>query len=242
MLSKLKKLKLNKIAIISISILISLALCFGFFYAALINQEKQKMEVSVLEISPYTEELSIAGKEITQNYAVTTINGKKYINNLNTVKLLLKGTDENYSGNSLTASNIVVKVGGSVVTPKTKTLGSAQNITNGVQYELTLAGIPGNGVLTVEVDANTLTDKSQNKNILTKLNIPCDVVISKSMKHEWNIVQINGKWYNVDCSGADLLNSDRDCFFLKSDLFFRFLGYYNGISYSNEKAENVDLD
>ena len=58
------------------------------------------------------------------------------------------------------------------------------------------------------------------KNILTKLNIPCDVVISKSMKHEWNMVQINGKWYNVDCSGADLLNSDRDCFFLKSDLFF----------------------
>ena len=80
------------------------------------------------------------------------------------------------------------------------------------------------------------------KNILTKLNIPCDVVISKSMKHEWNIVQINGKWYNVDCSGADLLNSDRDCFFLKSDLFFTFLGYYNGISYSNEKAENIDLD
>ena len=175
MLSKLKKLKLNKIAIISISILISLALCFGFFYAALINQEKQKMEVSVLEISPYTEELSIAGKEITQNYAVTTINGKKYINNLNTVKLLLKGTDENYSGNSLTASNIVVKVGGSVVTPKTKTLGSAQNITNGVQYELTLAGIPGNGVLTVEVDANTLTDKSQNKNILTKFDSKIEV-------------------------------------------------------------------
>ena len=175
MLSKLKNLKLSKITIISISILISLALCFGFFYAALINQEKQKMEVSVLEISPYTEEVSISGKEITQNYAVTTINGKKYINNLNTVKLLLKGTDENYSGNSLTASNIVVKVGGSVVTPKTKTLGSAQNITNGVQYELTLAGIPGNGVLTVEVDANTLTDKSQNKNILTKFDSKIEV-------------------------------------------------------------------
>ena len=175
MLSKLKNLKLSKITIISISILISLALCFGFFYAALINQEKQKMEVSVLEISPYTEEVSISGKEITQNYAVTTINGKKYINNLNTVKLLLKGTDENYSGNSLTASNIVVKVGCSVVTPKTKTLGSAQNITNGVQYELTLAGIPGNGVLTVEVDANTLTDKSQNKNILTKFDSKIEV-------------------------------------------------------------------
>ena len=175
MLSKLKNLKLSKITIISISILISLALCFCFFYAALINQEKQKMEVSVLEISPYMEEVSISGKEITQNYAVTTINGKKYINNLNTVKLLLKGTDENYSGNSLTASNIVVKVGGSVVTPKTKTLGSAQNITNGVQYELTLAGIPGNGVLTVEVDANTLTDKSQNKNILTKFDSKIEV-------------------------------------------------------------------
>ena len=175
MLSKLKNLKLSKITIISIAILISLALCFGFFYAALINQEKQKMEVSVLEISPYTEEVSISGKEITQNYAVTTINGKKYINNLNTVKLLLKGTDENYSGNSLTASNIVVKVGGSVVTPKIKTLGSAQNITNGVQYELTLAGIPGNGVLTVEVDANTLTDKSKNKNILTKFDSKIEV-------------------------------------------------------------------
>ena len=175
MLSKLKNLKLSKITIISIAILISLALCFGFFYAALINQEKQKMEVSVLEISPYTEEVSISGKEITQNYAVTTINGKKYINNLNTVKLLLKGIDENYSGNSLTASNIVVKVGGSVVTPKIKTLGSAQNITNGVQYELTLAGIPGNGVLTVEVDANTLTDKSKNKNILTKFDSKIEV-------------------------------------------------------------------
>lgn len=80
------------------------------------------------------------------------------------------------------------------------------------------------------------------RNILTKLDIPCDVVISSAMKHEWNVVQINGKWYNVDCSGADLLDSDRDCFFLKSDLFFTFLGYYNGISYSNEKAENIDLD
>ena len=73
MLSKLKNLKLSKITIISIAILISLALCFGFFYAALINQEKQKMEVSVLEISPYTEELSIAGKEITQQLMARSI-------------------------------------------------------------------------------------------------------------------------------------------------------------------------
>ena len=42
------------------------------------------------------------------------------------------------------------------------------------------------------------------KNILTKLNIPCDVVISKPMQHEWNIIKIDGKWYNVDCSLASM--------------------------------------
>lgn len=78
--------------------------------------------------------------------------------------------------------------------------------------------------------------------IMRKLNIPCESVVSTSMNHQWNIIKIDGKWYNVDCSGADLLNSNRDCFFLKSDLFFSFLGYYNGISYNNEKAENINFD
>ncbi len=43
--------------------------------------------------------------------------------------------------------------------------------------------------------------------ILNYLGIPCKYVISDTMMHAWNIVQINGKWYNVDLTYDDLYNT-----------------------------------
>lgn len=169
--------KRNKTIVVLAITIIMVLLCYLVFNLISI-QDSKKMQIKVLEITPYTETSSIVGQDVEKAYAVATINGKKYINKLNTVKLLLQGTDENYSGSSLTANNIVVKVGGNTITPTTKTLSSAQSITNGVQYELTISGITGNGELTVEVAADTLTDKSNNKNILTKFD--SEIIVDNS--------------------------------------------------------------
>ena len=34
--------------------------------------------------------------------------------------------------------------------------------------------------------------------LLEKAGIPVDFVISDRMSHMWNLIKINGKWYNVD--------------------------------------------
>lgn len=67
------------------------------------------------------------------------------------------------------------------------------------------------------------------KEILTKLNVQCDVVISRAISHEWNVVKIGDVWYNVDVSGASILGADRDNFFLKSEMFYSLLGYDGGV-------------
>lgn len=40
--------------------------------------------------------------------------------------------------------------------------------------------------------------------IMNYLGVPCKYVISNAMAHAWNIIQINGKWYNVDLTYDDL--------------------------------------
>lgn len=161
-------LKKNRIiTILTIILLFAVILLYYLNNIVQTDQNNSKMEVSVVEIVPYKETTSIAGKELQKSYALATINGQRYINSKNIIKLMLKGTDENYSKSLLKANNIVVKVGGKTVTPETKVLGAPQNITNGVQYELTLSGIEENGLLTLEIDAGTLEDKASNKNILT---------------------------------------------------------------------------
>ena len=62
------------------------------------------------------------------------------------------------------------------------------------------------------------------KEILTKLNVSCDVVVSKAMAHEWNVVKMGNAWYNIDVSGANILSGNRDDFFLKSEMFYNILG------------------
>ena len=63
--------------------------------------------------------------------------------------------------------------------------------------------------------------------ILTKLNIPCKSVVSVAMNHQWNIIEINGKWYNVDCSLASMCKNYNlyDTWFCKPYEYFKRLGY-----------------
>lgn len=74
------------------------------------------------------------------------------------------------------------------------------------------------------------------KDILTRLGIQCDVVVSIPMCHEWNVVKIDGGWYYADVSGADLLGSDRESFFLKSQTFFNIFGYNGGKIMNNAQV------
>jgi len=97
----------------------------------------------------------------------TNSSAAAYASNSHTITITFKGTDTNYLSNSLTKDNITVKVGGTTVTPTTKTLSSEASINNGVQYTLTLAGITGNGTLTITLSENTLKDKAGNNNALT---------------------------------------------------------------------------
>ena len=76
---------------------------------------------------------------------------------------------------TLTADNITVKVGTTTVTPTTKTLSSATNITNGKQYTLTLSGFTGSGAISIVIDASTLTDPSSNANVSTSITTGLEV-------------------------------------------------------------------
>ena len=62
---------------------------------------------------------------------------------------------------------------------------------------------------------------------MRKLNIPCESAVSTSMNHQWNIIKIDGKWYNVDCSLASMCKNYNlyNTWFCKSDKFFEGLGY-----------------
>lgn len=39
--------------------------------------------------------------------------------------------------------------------------------------------------------------------IMERLGIPCTIVACDDIQHEWNAVQVNGKWYHVDCTYDD---------------------------------------
>ena len=94
-----------------------------------------------------------------------------YKNSSSTTKITINGTDANYNGNTLTASNVTVKVGGAGVTA-TVQRSEPIAITNGVQYVLTITNIPttANGDLSLNIAENTLSDKAGNQNIVTPIN------------------------------------------------------------------------
>lgn len=64
------------------------------------------------------------------------------------------------------------------------------------------------------------------KLMMDKLGIPCEIVLSESMDHAWNMVKINGYWYHIDVTwddplwgdeSMDLFGDSRHEYFLVSD-------------------------
>ncbi len=85
------------------------------------------------------------------------------------------------------------------------------------------------------------------KDIMQELGIPCKAVVSKEMKHQWNVIEINGKWYNVDASYGDMYRTGSDDYsaFCKSDFFFQLLGFYGGHiegnTYCTDRGYDYDI-
>ncbi len=70
------------------------------------------------------------------------------------------------------------------------------------------------------------------KMVMDKLGIPCELVTSAAMNHQWNAVQIDGTWYNVDVTWDENYTESMDSLsydnFLKSDSFFNLMGHNGG--------------
>lgn len=81
------------------------------------------------------------------------------------------------------------------------------------------------------------------KDILQELNIPCKIVVSQEMGHQWNIIQLEGEWYNVDVAWGDMYgNNYKSSCFAKSDLFFEMLGHTGGKAEDDIKCTNRKYD
>lgn len=74
-----------------------------------------------------------------------------------------------------------------------------------------------------------------------KLNIPCYAITSDALKHMWNVVQIDGKWYHCDATyddGApDMLGHGTHMYLLVSDAYMQADTYHQADDW-NYFAEN----
>ncbi len=70
--------------------------------------------------------------------------------------------------------------------------------------------------------------------ILQRLGMSVGYATSSAMNHVWNIVKIDGKWYNVDTTWAewipDRLSHASKAYFLRSDAEMKKLGYHDWVS------------
>lgn len=90
------------------------------------------------------------------------------------------------------------------------------------------------------------------KYFMNRLGIECHVTSSENMNHAWNIININGSYYHVDCTWddpvPDSLGSVRHAYFLLSDEAIKEKRHYgwnltnyicNDTSYDHAYWENV---
>lgn len=110
-------------------------------------------------------------KTNTNTFAQNEYQKSVYAYSDDTVTITIRGTDENYLSNTLNLNNIKILIGGVDVTNSvTKTLSSAKNINNGVEYTLTIKNMTQKGTLSLQIPAGTLTDKASNTNSSTTIN------------------------------------------------------------------------
>lgn len=90
--------------------------------------------------------------------------------------------------------------------------------------------------------------------LMNELGIECEYVTSDPMKHAWNAIKINGKWYNVDITWDDmsLYNNSMNirggmfhsCFLKSNSSFSGGNGYYHygGTTYGNLEMDDTTYD
>jgi transglutaminase/protease-like cytokinesis protein 3 len=84
------------------------------------------------------------------------------------------------------------------------------------------------------------------KLILNKLGIECEYAKSSSMEHMWNIVKIDGNWYNVDCTWSNTTRLPGDAvsqaYFLKSNEYFSAVGYFDWATTNGASCTTTNHD
>jgi transglutaminase-like putative cysteine protease len=87
---------------------------------------------------------------------------------------------------------------------------------------------------------------SAYKLIMNRLGIECSYVQSKSMQHMWNIVKVDGKWYNVDCAWSNTTKYEgedaNEAYFLKSNSYLISLGYFDWKTTNGAVATDMTYD
>lgn len=80
------------------------------------------------------------------------------------------------------------------------------------------------------------------KAVMDKMGIPCKIATSEEINHEWNMVQLDGKWYHIDVYW-DLNESSKDRiskgYFLKNDIMFKITGHGNWVVDGDIKATDA---
>ena len=147
-----------------------------------------------------TTEVSRIGA-IEPEKADVTVGDLNYANKDNTIRLELDGTDNFKVQNStLTIDQIVVKVNGTQVNATKSFESGPEELNdgqNGKKYVLALTNVTGDGVLSIVIPANTLTDEAGNTNDEITSTFDTQVIIDNTAptKPTWNA-------YFVDGSGA----------------------------------------
>lgn len=130
------------------------------------NNEKYKnLKVSVLIIFI----ISISILIFNQVIAASTI----YKKSSDTILITVNGTDSNYWTNTLAANknSIKVYVAGQEITGATINSVTVSNLSNGTGIEavISITGVTGDGLLTLQMPANTLEDYATNYNDATTI-------------------------------------------------------------------------
>lgn len=133
---------------------------------------------------------SLVNKTNTNTSGNTALEKLTYAYKNDTVTFTIRGTDNNFDSCSLTADQIGILVNGVTDSSISKTVSSAKNVNNGVEYTISLTNFEKSGDITLTIPANTLTDKALNKNNQS--------VISTGIKANGCIYTLNTTWtYNT---------------------------------------------
>lgn len=81
--------------------------------------------------------------------------------------------------------------------------------------------------------------------ILNNLGINNTAASSETMNHMWNVVELDGKWYNVDLT-SDISNTEKNgysaAYFLKSDAYLKYYEYTDWTTFTNVKCTDTTYD